>query len=216
MSDIFRYDEVETRRDFPWPPGSGARALSAFGETWRQATFDPARFFGRLPRDATNGPAVLFYLIVGMLLAGASLFWNAVARQFGETQRLAGLGYDVDPLVSFLLSPLLLLLGLILAAGVTHLMLLILRGANRTFGTTARVFAYAYSPMIFGVVPWIGTVVGAIWMLAIAIIGLAAAHETPTWKPVVAVILPFLVLLGLMVLALLAIMAAASVLVAGV
>jgi hypothetical protein len=55
-------------------------------------------------------------------------------------------------------------------------MLLILRGATHGIGTTVRVFCYAYSPMIFGVVPVLGGLVGGIWMLVIAIIGLGAAH----------------------------------------
>lgn len=216
MADIFRYDDdVEPRPAFPWPPAAGAGPVAAFGETWRAATFDPSRFFRHLPRTAGTAPAVLYYLIVGMLLAGANLFWDVLAARTGNgEERLAELGLQVDPLVTFLLSPLLLLLGLLVAAGVTHLMLLILRGANHSFGTTARVFAYAYSPMIFGVVPVLGTVVGALWMLVLAILGLAAAHDTPAWKPVLAVLLPFALLMGLLVFVIVLIVAAGAAIVA--
>jgi hypothetical protein len=72
------------------------------------------------------------------------------------------------------------------------------------------VFCYAYSPMIFGVVPVVGGFVGGIWMLVIAIIGLGAAHDVPMWKPVLAVLLPFLALMGLILMVFVAAIAAGA------
>jgi hypothetical protein len=211
MTEIFRHDDDTAEPPFPWPPPRDEPVLAAFGQTWKEASFDPGRFFRRLPRTGGTGPAVLYYLVIGILVAGASLFWDVVRAPAGEEyDRMAELGVQFDPLVVFLLSPLILLLALGIAAGVTHFMLLILRGANRPFNTTIRVFAFAYSPMIFGVVPLIGTLVGTLWMLVIAITGLAAAHETPAWKPVLAVLLPFLMLVTALIFAVLALVAAGA------
>lgn len=179
----------------------------AFGATWKSATFDPGRFFADTPRDDGLGAAVVYYLVIGILLAGASLFWDSMAMfagGLGQDPLAAELGIQsVSPLVRFLLAPAVLLFALFAGAGIVHVLLLIFDGADHGFGTTVRVFCYAYSPAIFGVVPILGTVVGSIWSVVLAIIGLREAHEAAAWKPAVAVLVPFVgtvILMALLVL----------------
>jgi hypothetical protein len=211
MTETWRYDEVETPTGFPWPPAEGDSALGSLGVTWKSATFEPTRFFGALPRDSGTGAAIVYYLIIGLLVAGASLFWDMAGDVLGTGRDVViADGPEISPVVGFLLSPLLLLIGLVLSAGLTHMILILVRGATGGFDTTLRVFAYAYSPMLFGVVPVVGAVAGAIWMLGVAMLGLAAAHAADRWKAVVAVGLPFLLLLGVVAMVLLAMAAAGT------
>jgi hypothetical protein len=210
MTDSWQYGPADTEpRHFPWPPAEGGDGFGAFGQTWKAATFEPTRFFGRLPRDGGTGAALLYYLIVGILTAGASLFWDTFLPTLGlADDPLPDIG--VQPVIAFLLSPVILLLGIALAAGFTHLVLLVVGGARHGFQTSLRTFAYAYSPMIFGIVPVIGTFVGVIWMLGLAIIGLREAHETVTWKPALAVLFPFFLFLAAFLLAVMALIATAA------
>lgn len=196
-----------TRPPFPWPPAEGESALGAFGETWKSATFDPGRQFARLPRDGGTGAALLYYLLVGILVAGINLFWGVLGNYAGmassegwETE----LGVQaVEPLATFLLSPLLLVVGLFLTAAVAHLLLLVVGGARHGFGTTVRTFCYAYSPAVFAMVPLLGTVVGGIWILVLSVIGLRESQQTEGWKAALAVLLPlFLAFALVLVLAL--------------
>jgi hypothetical protein len=213
VTETWRYDEVRPGA-FPWPPPEDGPVLGTFGATWRSATFEPGRFFAGLPRQGGTGAAILYYLIIGILVAGASLFWNMLRPALGAGQDMViADGPEISPVLGFLFSPIILLLGLILSASVTHVMLLLLRGATHGFDTTLRVFCYAYSPMLFGVVPVLGNIVGAIWMLVVAVLGLAAAHATPPWKPALALALPFLVLMGIILMALMAILATGAALV---
>lgn len=214
MTDAWSYGEAAEPRHFPWPPPEDGSALAAFGETWKGATLDPGAFFRRMPRPQGAGPAVLYYLIIGILVAGVGLFWDLTGvftGAAGDEALAAELGIGtVDPLVGFLLSPLVLLIGLLLTAGVTHIVLLMFGGARNGFATTLRVFCFAYSPMIFGVVPVLGTLVGMIWMVVVSIIGLREAHQTDGWRAAVAVLLPFVLLMGLLFLAFLFIAAAGA------
>jgi hypothetical protein len=210
MTEVWDQQERAVAAGFPWPPGDDDSILAAFGETWKSAAFDPRSFFRLVPRHGGTGAAFLYYLVVGMLVAGAGLFWSAVGPGALGQDRVAELGVEVAPLTSFLLTPLILTIGLAVSAGITHLMLLIVRGATEGIGTTTRVLCYAYSPMILGVIPLIGGLVGVIWMLVVAVVGLGAAHQVPTWKPALAVILPFLILMGLVFLALMAVLAAGA------
>lgn len=199
---------------FPWPPTDDS-VLGGFGETWKSASLEPGRFFAAMPRDSGTGPALLYYLVVGILVAGVALFWDMVTRLLmgpggrAETEALAaelGLG-TLEPVTQFLLSPLALLAGLAVTAGITHLLLLMFGGARHGFGTTVRVFCYAYSPLVLAVVPLLGALVGAIWMVILSITGLRAAHETAGWKAALAVLLPFILALTLVLLALAAVLA---------
>lgn len=199
MTENWRYDEVAGTRAFPWAPPEDGSVLGSFGETWKSASLEPGEFFARIPRDGGTGAAVVYYLIIGVLVAGANLFWQSLGGGGAGEGNLAqlGMGEGIHPVVNFLLSPAFLLFGLVLAGGVTHMMLLLVGGGTHGFGTTLRVFCYAYSPQLLGVIPVAGSIIGTIWMLVVAIIGLRSAHETPTWKPVLAVMLPFLALMGM-------------------
>ncbi len=194
----------ERREAFPWPPGDGLGVVSAFAETWRDATFRPASFFGRLPATDGVGPALVYYLVIGVMVAGIQLFWNVVLQAAGLRQPLpwpadlGGVGPWMD-VISFLLSPLILLFLLLASAGVTHLLLLLFGGSRGGFRRTLQVFAYAYSPQTFAVVPWIGPVVGSIWMVVIAVVGLREGHGTDGWRAALAVLLPVAAGLGFFV-----------------
>jgi hypothetical protein len=212
---VNEFDELDTallpdpEPGFPWPPAESESIPNAFVETWRGAALEPAAFFRAMPREAGIGPALLYYLPLGIAVAGATLFWTLVGGGALGGGLLDGFGPeapDANPLVGFLTSPLILLLSIFLSAGVTHLMLKLLGGANRPVGTTVRVFAYAYSPQILGIIPWVGQVVGGLWMVVIAIIGLREAHGTSGMRAAISVLVPlavavFFVILSLLILA---------------
>lgn len=209
MSETWEYGEDRdlVPEGFPWPPPDDGPILAAFGAAWKGATFDPGNFFRQTPRDGGTGAALIYFLAIGILLAGATLFWDSMSffAGTGAQETLAAeWGYPtVSPMVRFLLAPGLLLLSLFVSAGVVHVLLLIFDGAAGGFGTTVRVFCYGYSPAIFGVVPILGTLVGSIWSVVVVIIGLREAHQADAWKPVVAVLVPFVGLLVLFFLAIL-------------
>lgn len=221
MSEIWEYLDVQEEKSggFPWPPLEGAPIVAALGQTWKSSTFDPSVFFRQIPRDGGTGPAVIYYMVVGMLVAGATLFWRALSFYTGRmaTDTLASeLGLRaLDPVVGFLLSPALLLLTLAVSAGVIHVLLLLFGGANHGFGTTLRVTCYAYSPMLLAFVPILGPVIGGVWMLVLLVVGLREAHETEGWKPLLAVLLPFFLLLLLFLVVVVMILAAATTLIGG-
>ena len=217
--ETWSYGEVAEPERFPWPPREDESLLGAFGETWKSATFDPGSFFRRMPAPARPASAILYYLVLGILVAGVSLFWDMTGVftvGAGDEGLASDLGIGtLDPIVGFLLSPIVLVVGLFVAAGITHVLLLMLGGAANGFGTTVRVFCFAYSPMIFGIVPVLGTVIGTIWMVVLAIIGLREGHRTEGWKAGVAVLAPFILFIGLLFMAALFLAATAAAILGG-
>jgi hypothetical protein len=184
--------------DFPWPPREDDSVLNALATTWKQSVFHPANFFRRMPREFDFGWVLGYYLIFGVLSAGISLFWQMVLGvSLMDRFWPDNAGQPANPIVDFLLSPLMLLFALFIGAGVVHLFLLIFRGAKHGFGTSLRVLCYSAGPFIFEIVPFLGPPVAGVWSLVLTIIGLREAHETTTGKAVAAVLLPFFLLLML-------------------
>lgn len=191
--------------NFPWPPRNDGSVLDALARTWKESVFEPKSFFARMPHEFDFGWVLGYYLVVGVLAAGISLFWEMV---FGPSLLERWLTQDgvepANPVIDFLLSPVWLLIALYLIAGVIHLCLLLVRGARSGFGATVRVIAYSGGPQLFSVVPFVGPVVGSIWSLVITIIGLREAQRTTTGRAVAAVAIPFVLLLVFTVLAFMA------------
>ncbi len=113
--------------------------------------------------------------------------------------RMSGGLQEVQPLQDFLFAPLILIISLFVSAGVVHLTLMILRGANSGFATTVRVFCFAYGAQLAVVIPFVGGLTAGIWSVVLAVIGLREAHATTTSRAVLALLLPLglVMLLGI-------------------
>jgi hypothetical protein len=114
------------------------------------------------------------------------------------------------PVIQFLLSPLFLLVSLGISFVVQHLILLLVGGARRGPGTTLRALSFSYSPALFAIVPIVGALVGGIWTIVLAIIGLREGHQTDGWRAATAVLLPVVALLFLITIAVIFIGVAAT------
>jgi hypothetical protein len=184
---------------FPWPPRPDDSVFEAWGRTWSGASLAPRPFFAALPRSGSLGAAVLYYLSIGIPVAGVQLFWSMLGGGNGDDVVQAGNALAAwGPLVEFLISPIYLLVSLFLSAGVVHLMLKLF-GATGGFGVTTRTFAFAYSPQILGIVPVAGAIAGFIWMVVVAIVGVREAHGTTTGRAAAAILIPLSIALAFVV-----------------
>lgn len=178
---------------FPWPPREDESIPAAFAETWKGSALRPRSFFAALPERASLLPALAYYLPIGIAVSGAELFWGTF-RETAAPERDVVIGTaafeGMTPLVGFLLSPVVLLLSLFISAGITHLLLRLFGGASRGVNATTRIFAFSYSPLILGIVPVVGSVVGYVWMVVVAVIGLREGHRTTTGRAAAAVLIP--------------------------
>lgn len=209
MSDeleaVIPQEEVPSNDSFPWPPQQGESALDAFAATWKEACFHPTSFFRRMPLDVPFKPVLLYYMIIGVIAAGLQLFWSTIFQFFGlvsPAETWLGAASRSSPLVDFLLSPIITFIALYVVTAVCHLVLTMARGADEGFEASTRVFAFSYSPVVFGIVPFVGNLVGFVWMIVISIIGLRETHRTSTGKASAAVLVPVFLLFCLIVLAL--------------
>ncbi len=201
----FQPDPSLTTTNFPWPPRENESVLDAMADTWKDSVFHPTAFFRRMPREFDFGWVLGYYVVIGVVTAGITLFWQMVLGPTPLQRWWVQEGAEPgNPVVDFLLSPLWLMLGLYLAAGIVHMFLLLVRGAKHGFGPSVRVFCFSAGPQMFAIVPWIGPAVGGIWSLVLTVIGLRETHETTTGKALAALLIPLFLLVILVLLMMMA------------
>lgn len=188
------------KRSVPWESGEGF--VSAFFKTTRDALFSPTRFFRKVGSGEGYLPALIYGLICGIVGFGGFLIWQwyRLSQWFPIRQFL-----DVDPsiyvILLIILVPLNIIFYLFLGSIITHVCLMIVGGSKKGFQTTFRAISYAFSGILFAIIPDIGIIIGVMYFLILMIIGLRESHTISTGKAVLAFFLPLIVGVGLVVLA---------------
>jgi len=186
--------------------------VQAWIQTWKLVALEPARFF-RLVRVDQTGAALLFGVIgasIGAVVSGVFSFFSVNAalgamqpfleklREQGVDpellQRFAGGATGVSLLAQILLAPLFSFVAIYVASALFHAVLLLVKGAPRGFSATLTVVAHAYGIFLLTALPMCGGLVALVWFTVAAIIGLAEAHRSATWKGARAVFSPLLLL----------------------
>lgn len=180
--------------EFPWPPTSERGVVTSFVATWRESLFETTRFYRKMPAEGL-WTAALYYVLIGIIAAGARLFWGNIFDITGVSRSLSRWSSGEVPtpaerLADFLLSPVWLLVTLFVVAAVIHLIVIMLVPDRKPFTATTRVLAFSYSPLLFAVVPFIGSIVGGVWSLVLAVVGLREVHQTTTGRAIAAILLP--------------------------
>lgn len=171
--------------------------FARFAQTAQALLLGPTAFFRTMRRAGGLGPPIVFG-VIGSVLGGVV---SAIYQMVLSTMTAGMQGPDAarDQAILGLFStgciaivmPVGAVLSMFIGSGIYHLMLLLLGEARRPFETTLRVSAYATgATSVLSLVPLCGSVVGGIYALVAAIIGLAHAHEISTGKAAVAVLLP--------------------------
>ncbi|MFN2507877.1 MAG: YIP1 family protein [Chthoniobacterales bacterium] len=190
------------RAGLPWDNRETSGFLNALFETIAMVLTRPSEAFRVMKRDGGFADPLLYVLILGMLGAVVSFGFSAMMQSLGfmgsrEDGMAALLGLGFSSIFVLVLMPVILIVGTFIGAAITHVCLMILGGANQSYETTLRVLSYSSgSASVFQLVPLCGGVIAGVWSIVLNCIGLSRAHETDTWRAVVAVLLPMVVCCG--------------------
>lgn len=187
----------------PWEARDRIGLFSALVETTKEVLTGPTAFFRAMPVSGGLGSPLLFAVIVGWVGLVAAALYQAIFRSVvgsswgalgGERPEVAALLAWVEGWAGFfaqaVFGGVFVVIGVFIAAGVLHLMLLLLGGARRDFEATFRVVSFAQATSVLFLLPFCGQLVGGIWALVLYVIGLAQAHQIGHGKAAAAVLLP--------------------------
>jgi len=189
-----------------WDQRDGIGFFNALVETTKQVLTAPGAFFRAMPVTGGVGSPLLYAVVIGWLGLAAASFYQAIFYSVVGS-RWASLGQDrpeISALLGFVqgwagfvaqlvFGWIFVAITVFLAAGILHVMLLLLGGARRDFEATFRVAAFSQATSVLLLVPFCGQVVGGasgLWTLVLYVLGLAQAHQIGHGKAAAAVLLP--------------------------
>ena len=165
----------------------------------------PTAFYRAMPRTGGIGAPLLYAVILGWIGIVASSFYSALFNSLVGS-RLSSLGADPEVaaavgfaqswggfLVQLIFGGVMVAIGVFIASGIYHVMLLILGGARHDFEATFRVVCFAEATYLFMLLPFCGNVIAPVWGLVLTIIGLSHAHQIGGGKAAAAVLLPLVI-----------------------
>jgi len=189
-----------TATGLPWEHREEIGFLKAFFHTVSLLITRPGEAFTMMRPEGRLMDPVLFGLVGGCAASVVSLVFQVLLESIpgypGDNAlfHLFGLNQWVLLLIFAVLSPVSVLLGLFLGAGILHLCLMVLGGANRPFETTLRVVCYTGgSANLFSMIPICGWLIAFVYTIVLETIGLSRAHQITTGKALLAVLLPIFV-----------------------
>jgi len=186
----------------PWDQRERIGLLGALVETTRQVLTEPGAFFRAMPVTGGLGSPLLYGVLIGWAGLAAAAFYQAIFRSvvgsswggLGDRPELAAVLGWVEGWAGFVaqvvFGGVFVVIGVFVAAGIIHLLLLLLGGARRDFEATFRVVSFSQATSVLFLVPFCGQVVGGIWCLVLYVLGLAEAHQIGHGKAAAAVLLP--------------------------
>ncbi|MEF3697450.1 YIP1 family protein [Desulfolutivibrio sp.] len=154
--------------------------------TLKSILFQPVEFFESMPPGRGKGKAMVFNLLLSEFLLLVDFLWallgvRAKLADTGQTDALAamagvpGIGF----LILLIMVPVFMAAGIYLDAGLTHLLLMLLRGNSKKFDETFRVMCYSAAPTVLSAVPVAGQLLSPvilIWYMTLQAIGLKKVH----------------------------------------
>lgn len=191
----------------PWENRAELGFFSALFGTIALLVCNPKKAFSSPAKPGSMGSSLLFGIIMGTVGFAFSMFYQFVlsllaSSDTSSTQAPAVAFTGVVMVAMLVLSPVFVATGLFVASGITHLSLMILRGANRPFENTFRVVCYASSlSSMMQILPFCGSTIGGLWALVVQVVGVYRTNGIGPGRATAAVLLPLILCLCAVLLA---------------
>ncbi len=198
-------NEVEPVDDaIPWEHLDRHGFLNGFASTIFKIMFKPLSFFGNMARDERETPKIGKALVFNILISELIVLMDFVWLFVGARTKLAG-GEEarellhvlsdspgLELLVFMLLIPFMFAIAAYIDAGLIHLLLMVFRGAKRSFAHTFRAICYSGAPLIILAIPVAGQVLSPmvmVWSMSLQAIGLQRVHGIASTQALAAVLI---------------------------
>jgi hypothetical protein len=186
----------------PWEQ-PGYPFFAALYETTKLLLSRPREAFARSSPTIGIGRPLLYGFILSFIGNFFTAIYNFWAKTIAQSMPVhapmhdwMGSNWAIPPfaqmLGTILASPFLIPLGILIAAGVVHLFLILLGGAPGGYANTVKAECYSNAPLFLAILPICGSIGGAAWALVVLVIGLTVVHKVSTGKAIAALLLPLL------------------------
>jgi len=186
----------------PWDRRDELGFGTALIETVKQFVTAPgAAYAATRERGDFAGP-LIFAILLGWVCAIIGQVWSAMFQgsilsmmpgELSDTFAPMMVGSTMGFVVTALLTPIYILVGLFIGSAILHVCIMVVGGLSASqagFEGTFRVLAFAVVANLAQVVPFVGGLVAMVWSIVLLTLGLASLHRTTTGKALFAVLIP--------------------------
>lgn len=192
--------EITSEEASPWESGEGF--FGAFLKTTKDCLFSPTQFFRKIKAGEGYWAPLIYGLITGIIGFGVSMIWQwLLVSKLIPIRMLSFIPYSFYITFIIIGMPFMVALSILIGSMITHICLIIVGGNKSGFQATFRALSYSYCAHLFDIIPFIGGIIGSIYMLILTIIGVREVHEITTGRAVLGVLLPVIVIIVITVLA---------------
>ncbi len=186
----------------PWEQRSSLGFVGAFTGTLILSLTKPKEFFKRVPTTGGFSTPIIYALISGMLGTWLNLAWQMLFIYWGIIEPDA---QSPDSIMGFnimitVLSPIIIPLGLLAGTGIIQLALMVLGVQESNYETTFRVICYSSGAAVLGMLPVIGSMIGAFMTISLEAMGLREVYDISLRRGFAAVIFPIILILMIVLL----------------
>jgi hypothetical protein len=175
--------------------------INSFGDVVRRAVLQPVRFIAGVPRSGSLLNPLVFALVCVVISAilSAILVLAGVQQNPGfnpnPQNALPSIFAPGSALFGIVFAPIGGAIGLFIIAAIQQLLVRLIVGeSNSGFGAMFRVASYTQVTSLVNWIPIIGPLV-ALYGLYLSVVGIREVHATTTGKAILAVLIPFAVVL---------------------
>lgn len=180
----------------PWEELGDRKFFPAFLSTLKALLFSPKTTFARLETKGGLMAPLLYYVIIASTIFTATLLMllpQVLKNPAAFSPQLATLSQK-NIIIGFvgllILAPFIFIVGVFLSSCIAHLSLKILGVAKKPFRATFRVVCYSFgSTALFQLIPFVGSILGAVWGLVLYFIGLKEVYALSKWRTFFAILL---------------------------
>ena len=192
------YSRDRGRTPPPWERRSEMGLAKSISESVKGVLFSPSRYFRTAAVSGGIKEPFAFGVLMGALGIMFEICWQVLTR-YGDlfSIREGFLGdFTLVPLVMgiMLLSPLVAAIFICIASLVLHLLLAVLRAGKNGFEATLRAVSYSQATQLWAVIPFLGSFMAGIWLMAVTVISLKEIHGTSYARVILALLIPFIVI----------------------
>lgn len=184
------------RHGAPWERRLDLGLWTSIYRTAKESLLSPDRLFKGMAHDAGLKEPLAFGLLLGSAGSMLGFFWQFLMISFASG-RVAFVPFfpgEVTVGIIFValmvFTPLFVAATLFAYAGILHLMLRIVGGAQGGFEASFRVICYSQSAQALALIPFIGGWIGGLWQFIVQVIGLREIHETSYLRVCMAFLIP--------------------------
>jgi len=184
----------EEIKGVPWENQDDYGLFGSLYHTILAVMFRSKDFFTHIWSTQPLTMAAIFYVLLNYFAIIISSIWGLLPVQGSGTSVLALAGAeDMSIPLILIILPFSLLLNMFIQAGLFHLMIRLVQPEEANFPTTARVIAYSSAPLVLSLAPFIGSMIGFVWSVALSFIGCKYAHNL-SWNRTVLALAPLFLL----------------------